>query len=167
MSLYNMLFGVNPFSGVLLEMLGTAPAKIPRYRDCFLDDDGDIVIHTRTGGGNRQYYDGPNIDNMDGPWNMNLRALPGFKFDADDSFDPTYADFHFAVPDAFKPQIALLKDLGAVGNPAERWKELLDGLQRGEKTPETQRALAVGEQIFARINEAIKKGGGDAAGVPS
>lgn len=161
MSLYNMLFGTNPFSGVLLQILGTTQDNIPRYRDCFLSEDGsEIIIHTRTGGGNRdayekggEYWEEGQIDND------TLRAVPGFKHDADDDFDRTYADFHYAIPDAFKEQAALLKDLGAVTNPAERWQEVLDGLRKGDTTkPEIQRALAVGEQIMGKLTAAIDKG---------
>ena len=149
MSLYNMLFGVNPFSDVLLQMLGLTKADVPRYRDCFLNKDGtEIIIHTRTGGGNRDDYAGSN---------ETLTQVPGYKYDEDDDFDCTYADFHYEVPDAFKAQVALLKDLGAVTSPAEQWQRMLDGLRSGETTPETQRALAVGEQIMARIQQVTDK----------
>ena len=169
MSLYNLLFGTNPFSSVLLQMLGTAAGDIPRYRDCYLSEDGtEIIIHTRTGGGNRdmyehedaaranypEYFDGKNDPN--GPWNADIRKIPGFKYDADDDFDSTYADWHFTVPEAFKPQVELLKDLGAVSNPSERWQSLLADLRSGDTTkPEVQRALAVGEKIFGQIKAAI------------
>jgi len=160
MSLYNALFGVNPFSRVLLLMLGTTESHVPRYRDCFLSEDGtEIIIHTRTGGGNREYYDEPNDENQDGPWNSDLREIPGFKSDCDDDFDCTYADFHYAVPEAFKEQVALLKDLGAVTNPAERWQSLLENLRKGDTgNPETQRALAVGEEIFGKLKAAMDDG---------
>jgi hypothetical protein len=159
MSLYHALFGVNPFSRVLLQILGTTEDEIPRYRDCFLNEVGDeIIIHTRTGGENREYYDEPNDDNKDGPWNSSLRAILGFKYDADDDFDCTYADFHYAIPEAFKEQVALLKDLGAVSNPSERWQTLLENMRKGDTSnPETQRALAVGEKIMGQIKEALEK----------
>jgi hypothetical protein len=170
MSLYHALFGVNPFSNVLLEMLGISPAHVPRYRDCYLNEDGtEIIIHTRTGGGNRGYYEHPDRyareypeyasdpDCYKGPWNADLRKLPGFKYDADDDFDCTYADFRYEVPEEFKPMVAQLRELGAVNNPAERWQKLLADMQSGDKSkPEVQRALAVGEKIFAQINEALK-----------
>jgi hypothetical protein len=159
MSLYHALFGVNPFSRALLQMLGTTEGSIPRYRDCFLNEAGDeIIIHTRTGGGNRDHYDEPNDDNLDGPWNGNLRAIPGYKYDEDDDFDSTYADFHYAIPEAFKEQVALLKDLGAVTNPDERWQTLLENIRKGDTSnPETKRALVVGEQIMGQIKEALEK----------
>jgi hypothetical protein len=144
MSLYNMLFGTNPFSGVLLQMLGITRDDVPRFRDCFLNEDGsEIIIHTRTGGGNREdYEDGNNY----------LTLVDGYKYDADDDFDSTYADFHYEVPEACKSQVALMKDLGAVTDPAARWQEVLDGLRSGDTSkPDVQRALAVGEQIMGQI----------------
>lgn len=167
MSLYNALFGKNPFSGVLLQMLSTNEAAIPRFRDCYLNEDGsEIIIHTRTGGGNRDHYDHPDrhrkhcdYENCDhsGPFNEDMRNLPGFTYDEDDDFDSTYADFHFVVPESFKGQIALLKDLGGVGNPAERWQALLNDLKSGDTSkPEVSRALKVGEQILGQIQAAIK-----------
>lgn len=161
MSLYNMLFGVNPFSRVLLQMLGTTVDNVPRYRDCFLNDDGtEIIIHTRTGGGNRDAYENGGEYWKEGQIdNDTLRAIPGFKHDADDDFDCTYADFHYAVPEAFKEQVALLKDFGAVTNPAERWQSLLENLRKGDAgNPETQRALAVGEEIFGKLKAAMDDG---------
>ena len=151
MSLYNMLFGTNPFSSVLLQMLGITSDDVPRYRDCYLNEDGtEIIVHTRTGGGNREDYE-------DG--NAAMTLVPGYKFDADDDFDCTYADFHYAVPESFKEQVALLKDLGAVSNPSERWQEVLDGLRKGDTSkPEVARALQVGEQILGKIKEAMDKG---------
>lgn len=148
MSLYNMLFGTNPFSGTLLQMLGVSQYDVPRYRDCFLNEDGtEIIIHTRTGGGNREDYEGGNN------W---LTLIDGYKFDADDDFDCTYADFHYEVPEACKSQVALLKDMGAVTDPAARWQEVLDGLRNGDTSkPDVQRALAVGEQIMGQIKSQL------------
>jgi len=166
MSLYHALFGVNPFSRMLLEMLGTSEAAIPRYRDCFLNEDGtEIVIHTRTGGGNRNYYEHPDRrrredpdSDYEGPYNCDLRKIAGFKYDADDDFDCTYADFHYAVPEAVKEQVALLRQFGAVSNPVERWQTLLSNLRDGDKSnPDVQRALAVGEKIMGQINDAMKQ----------
>ena len=44
MSLYNMLFGVNPSTYFLLPLIGIPPDDLPRYRDCFLSDDNDKQI---------------------------------------------------------------------------------------------------------------------------
>lgn len=167
MSLYNMLFGVNPFSSVLLQMLGTSPYNIPRYRDCFLSEDGtEIIIHTRTGGGNRDAYEkGGEYWEEGQSDNDALRVLPGFKYDEDDDFDCTYANFHFDIPAAFHEQVVLLKDLGAIANPAERWQTMLNGLRSGDTSkPEVQRAIAVGEQIMGQITKSIEAQAPDAHG---
>src|SRR5262249_38381622 len=137
MSLYNAVFGVNPFAGTLLNLLGISHHQVPRFRDCFLSEDAtEIVIYTRTGGGNRDYYEDPERharsepeSDYTGPFNSNLRAVPGYKCDVDDDFDATYAKFFFAIPEPAKGLIAAIKDLGAVVNPAARWKEVLDKLQ--------------------------------------
>jgi hypothetical protein len=169
-SLYNMLFGQNPLSSLVLQALGTTEYAVPRFRDAYYDAEADrLVIHTRTGGGNRNYYECEarcreefperfeDDDPPTGPWNSDLRALPGFEYDADDDFDCTYADWFYRVPDAFRPIFAELRAVGAGqdATPAERWQTLLDGLRSGEQTPETQRALAVGEQVLGRITEAM------------
>ncbi len=160
MSLYNALFGVNPFAGLLLEALGTHSGNVPRFRDCYLSEDkSEIIIHTRTGGGNRdeyekggEYWEEGQIDNDA------LRALPGFKYDADDDFDCTYADFHYEIPEAFKPMINTLADLGATSDPAKRWRELLDNMNSGDTTkPDVKRALDVGEKIMGQINDVMKQ----------
>lgn len=158
MSLYNALFGYNPFAGVFLEALGVTPDDIPRFRDCFLSEDrSEIIIHTRTGGGNREgyekggeYWEEGQIDND------TLRAIPGFKYDEDDNFDSTYADFHYDVPEAFKPMIDTLADLGGTNDPAARWQSLLDGMKNGDTNdPTVKRALEVGERIMGQINSAL------------
>lgn len=163
MSLYNLIFGQNPFSGLLLEVIGTTRDAVPRYRDCYLNEAGDrIIIHTRTGGGNRGHYDSlarhKNECTYDdcvheGPFNEDLRVLPGFLYDADDDFDCTYADFHFEVPEPFREQVKLLREIGASEAPAgERWQAMLEGL-RGRKTddPRVARALEIGERIAAQL----------------
>jgi hypothetical protein len=82
--------------------------------------------------------------------------VAGYKFDQDDDFDCTYANFHYAVPESFKDQVALLKDLGAVTNLAERWQDMLDGLRKGDASkPEVQRAITVGEQIMGQLTTAL------------
>jgi len=149
MSFYNMLFGTNPFSNILLQMLGITRNDVGRFRDCYLNEDGtEIIVHTRTGGGNREDYVGSNEF---------LTEVEGYKFDEDDDFDSTYANFHYAVPEACKGQVVLLKDLGAVTNPAERWQEMLESLRSGDTTkPDVARAIAVGEQIMGQLKQHLQ-----------
>lgn len=160
MSLYNMLFGVNPLSGVVVEAVG-ATGLIPRFRDAYFDaDENRLVIFTRTGGGNRDYYDAPDgYDNQDyeGPFNADLRALPNFLYDEDDDFDCTYAYFYFSIPEAYKPIFDSLSDLGAGSDikPMDRFTQMMEDLQNGGDTPDAKRALEVGKGLVETIQNAL------------
>jgi hypothetical protein len=136
MSLYNMLFGVEPTAGIALKMLGIGPGQVPRFRDAFFDWEDDtntkpvIVIRTRTGGGNRDHYEQPNDDNVAGPWNSSLRALSGYLCDVDDDFDSTYADFYFEVPEQEQAAVVkFLSDNGAPPSSREKWDAALAALK--------------------------------------
>ena len=163
MSLYNMLFGENPFAELLLHVLGTTRDRVPRYRDCFLTEEGNIVIHTRTGGGNRDLYDSAenykaeypeaSADELQGPFNEHLRALPGFQGDADDDFDSTYANFTYEVPAVARDMVKTLQTLGAVSDPAARWQETLEKLRTGDVSdPVVQRSMQIAEGLAEKIN---------------
>lgn len=161
MSLYNMMFGYNPLAGVTLSALNLTPNDIPRFRDAYFDAEEDrLVIYTRTGGGNREYYGAPDgYDNEDyeGPFNEDLENHSDYLFDEDDDFDCTYAYFYFRVPEAFKPIFETFKDLGAGKdlNPTEKFAKMIEDLQNGNSTPETERALEVGKSIVEQIGKAI------------
>lgn len=163
MSLYNALFGVNPLAAVVVEAVG-ATGLIPRFRDAYFDaDENRLVIFTRTGGGNRDYYDEPGgYDNEDyeGPFNSDLRALPNYIDDEDSDFDCTYAEFYFSIPEAYKPIFDTLRDIGA-GNdekPMDRFTKMLEDLQNGGTTPDAQRALEVGKTMLEGIQKALDNG---------
>lgn len=176
MSLYNMLFGVNPLSGIVLESLGLTPTDVPRFRDAYYDAElNRLVIYTRTGGGNREYYDSkysrleslsgyagedPSDEDLAGPYNDDLRDIVGFMYDEDDDFDCTYAYFYFAVPVAFEPIFDTMRDLGAGKdlNPTERFQKMIVDLQKGNVNEDTDRALKVGQVIFDQISGAIDNG---------
>src|SRR5215469_975950 len=111
MSLYNMLFGFNPYARMLLKMLNVDVIQIPRFRDCFLNTDGVIVIFTRTGGGNREYYENATPENPEGPWNSDLRKLRGYLGDEDDSYDGTYAHFFYKVPEEYADMADFIKPI--------------------------------------------------------
>lgn len=132
MSLYNMVNGTEETAPDVLSMLGITPDAIPRFRDAYFkwaeDRKGkptDVpiaCIMTRTGGGNRPWYD--NMESRqqqdsdagrDGPWNDDLRALEGFIRDCDDNFDSTYAIFEFRVPESMIDTVKSF--LGASGQP--------------------------------------------------
>lgn len=119
MSMYNMLFGTNPAAGKLLAALGTTMGDVPRFRDAYLDEDG-IVIYTRTGGNNREYYE----NEIDA-----LRNLPGFVSEEDDDFDNTYAYFHYTVPAPLAEEVrAGLTGAGVDVPPSAKWDALFAAL---------------------------------------
>lgn len=140
MSLYNSLFGSNENAGILLELLQINPANIPRFRDCYFDNDKNrIVIHTRTGGGNRDYYENiescksnypeyfGNGDDPKGPWNDDLRSHPLYDRDEDSSFDSTYADFYFKLPTEIDEEIKkYLDESSQCLKPTEKWEKLFE-----------------------------------------
>ena len=166
MSLYNLIHGHNPIAPLLLHALGNP--EVPRYRDCYLDDER-IAIYTRTGGGNRdayeseercranypEYFEGD--DPVTGPWNADLRALSGYIYDDDDEFDSTYATFYFKIPEHFAGLIKTLHEIGAgrEEKPADAWQRVLADLSAGKKTPEVVRAIAGMTPILEQISAAF------------
>lgn len=92
MSFYNMMNGVNPATFFILPMLGEKhPDDYPRFRDCYVED-GDIVVYTRVGGGNRGCGYGEE-------W---LLQHKNFLSTEDDEDDETYGKYYFSVPEEWK-----------------------------------------------------------------
>jgi hypothetical protein len=93
MSLYNLIFGKNPISSILLAIIGLKECDVERFRDCFLGDN-EIQVYTRTGGGNRSDYK-----------NLALIKNKYYKSDEDDDFDCTYATYYFNIPEEIKDDL--------------------------------------------------------------
>lgn len=129
MSLYNMLFGTNDATPLLLAAIGVKLDEIPRFRNCYFEGD-NIAIYTRTGGGNREYYDEENEDNPEGPWNSNLTANPHYVRDEDDDFDSTYATFYFKFPDELAEDLKALAAASESHKPSDQWKALFASLSK-------------------------------------
>lgn len=169
MSLYNMVHGINPFAGMLMQMLGGP--DVPRFRDCYLDDKGRIVIYTRTGGGNRDFYESeencrdhyPDYFEEDepptGPWNCDLRKIDGFLYDEDDDYDSTYALFYFKVPADFAEMVKTLEAIGAkkLEKPADAWQRVIAEIQTGEMSPQTKRAMEAMKPAIEAIATAVSR----------
>ena len=141
MSLYNMLFGVNPASGFLLGALELETEKYPtgRFRDIYFEKNedgigGKVILYTRNGGGNREDYE--HVFEA-------LEKHPLYLNDYDDDFDCTYAYIEFKAPDSvveffedvetekfdrvgarFQKEIA---ELEAGKEPNERLKTFMEG----------------------------------------
>jgi hypothetical protein len=172
MSMYNMIFGENQMATVLLEMLGLSRERVPRYRDCYWNG-AEIAIYTRTGGGNRDFYEseGSCRDNYPedfvkpeddaawsppcGPWNDDLRALSTFLRDEDDDFDSTYATFFFSAPNEFKQALIALAAEDAT--PAQRWDTFLAKLPTADPAtdPQVARVLGVMAPLMKKIADAL------------
>lgn len=122
MSLYNMVFGMNPDSNKLLEVLGKTQGDFGRFRNVYMED-GYIVVHTRNGGGNREDYEDVFDEMSEHPW---------YSHDEDDSFDCTYANIYFKMPEDDKLLMAL-RGLDSGQNPATQWAELLGMMEALKK----------------------------------
>lgn len=134
MSFYSMMFGRNSQSEILLAVLGIKEVDVPRFRDVFTSEDGsEIIIHTRTGGGNREGY-----------WEQNaaLTKLPGYKCDYDDEGDNTYANFEFEVPEEWRQDVQNLSSILEHGLRAEFCQHIATTLTR-EPTEKDQEQRAI------------------------
>ena len=112
MSLYNMMMGFNPACVVIMPMLGRKQDEYPRFRDCFVTDEGNIAIYTRVGGGNRDCGYGED----------ELYKDENFITTYDDEYDNTYGTYEFRVPEEWKADFDLIMD----GKSSEVSKEYID-----------------------------------------
>lgn len=120
MSFYNMLFGRNPQTALLLAVIGLRENDVERFRDVYVSEDGHAIeVYTRTGGGNRDDYP-----------NLTMRKLPGWQGSVDDDYDTTYCTDTFAVPDEWVTDVAALSDIFANGLRKEFGDHLLKTLRR-------------------------------------
>lgn len=143
MSLYNMLFSTNENSAELLRMIGLDSNSFVRFRDCYLNKDGSVlIVYTRLGGGNREYYE-ETIDF--------LRDNKYYLKDYDEEYDTTYAYFEFKIPSEY---LNRTKELYAGEDPKtikEKFEEEFTKLDNDD--PE---ALERSNSILNKITEAIK-----------
>lgn len=110
-----MLFGEGTSADFLLKLLGAERGDFGRFRSIYATEEY-IVVHTRCGGGNREYF-----------FPSWVKDHPLYSHDEDGDFDDTYADIYFKHPAGYEP---LLKEM-AVGTitPAEKWKTLIETLE--------------------------------------
>lgn len=122
MSIYNLLFGKNPNTDVILALIGLKECDIERYRDCGIDlENKTIWVYTRTGGGNRDGYP-----------NELLTASPYYKYDNDDDYDCTYATYYFNFPQEIEQDILDFLDMRNKGISAKLINWLDKTFQREE-----------------------------------
>ena len=134
MSLYNAIFGMNPATLLLAPMLTDEdPRKyFPRFRDCY-EENGNIVIYTRVGGGNRfESHGDPDFDFGE----SKLYELPTFIETYDDDFDSTYGYYVFGVPDEWKADFDVIM-AWELGNVSEEYRQRIAkcfGFELGENS---------------------------------
>lgn len=102
MSMYNILFGKNSQTPIILSVIGLKENDIKRFRNCGVDD-GNIYIYTRTGGRNRHEYSQEKLTN-------NLHYL----YDHD-NYDNTYATFYFSIPKEIQEDFTSFLNCGIEG----------------------------------------------------
>ena len=114
MSMYNMINGFNPACVFIMPMLGRKQEEWPRFRDCFVTEEGNIAIYTRVGGGNRNC--GYNEEK--------LYEDENFIQTYDDEYDTTYGTYEFKVPDKWKADFDLIVN-GSINKVSEDYKSYL------------------------------------------
>lgn len=162
MSLYNMLFGMNPGSDFFLAMLNLQRGDVGRFRDCYLrrgpreaetvieTEPLYIVVYTRNGGGNREDYEAVT---------ETLQAHPNYVTDYDDDFDCTYASYEFLVPEAFKAPmeefVRATPESLPEATPQERFQTLIAKLQDDSASddPAVKNAVQIGQTLLAAISK--------------
>lgn len=174
--MYNVLFGRNPMAPVLLRMLDLTSEMTGRFRDAWVEEDGEhIVVYTRNGGGNRDCWelDGcKNETDAEGRTvtvhdpacmttiNGKLQKHPLYVSDKDDDFDCTYASFTFRVPEQYREEV---KQLQAAQAP-DTGKPLLDRTEQvmadiKSMTPEQiRKEFPQISAIVDKISEESKEG---------
>lgn len=136
MSLYNMLFGRNPQSDLLLAVIGLKRNDVERFRDVFAAEDGsEIHVYTRTGGGNRDDYP-----------NQAMRERPEWISSEDDDFDCTYCTDRFKVPEQWRADVKGLANILENGLRPEFGRHLLATLQRPATEGDKETAAYEAEQ---------------------
>jgi hypothetical protein len=118
MSMYNLLHGQNPLSGLLKSFIDidqeNGKWSSGRFRDIYLNEDGtEIILYTSNGGGNREHWDdsteaGPDCRCSGCVIERHLPQHPNYLRDWDDDFDCTYAYVAFSIPEEFAEPIKLL-----------------------------------------------------------
>jgi hypothetical protein len=121
MSLYNTVFGMNPDTDRLLEILGATRADFGRFRNVYMED-GYIVVYTRNGGGNREDY-----------FPAWVTGHPWYSHDTDDDFDCTYASIYFKVPEGADQTLVALHGFDKGANPEIQWASLLADMEAMKK----------------------------------
>lgn len=151
MTLYNLVFGMNPAADLIVALLGWTKMDVPRFRDAWVEKAGDgyeIRIHTRMGGDNAGHWDFSTDDDQAGPeclcpgcvMDYQVFQHPQYLRHADDEFDNTYRDVWFRVSPEATELAGMLVEPEKVDVPV-RWVKELEAMERGEIKPEVRKVV--------------------------
>ena len=156
MSLYNMLFGINPQTPLLLACLGFKKHDVPRLRDVFVDGDR-IAVYTRMGGVNRGHWDSyddePGRDCLCPGCRADhvLARHDLFEYGEDGDYDSTYRTFYFRFPKGFERDVPKLNDILGNGITKKFGQFLLKTLRR--EPTEADRSQAAYDAECAKLKK--------------
>jgi len=184
MSLYNNLFGINPFAydvigdifdvdsnglikdkTVIVDNIRKAIDLLPRFRDAFIDDKKNLVLMLRAGGANREIYEKKLKDfneHHTGLFLEDLYKLQGFIADRDQQMDSTFCYLYFSPKtDRMKNLLDILDPiLYTAQDPEVRFKNLLKAMEDGDTSnPDLTSAMVFGKQLIGSINAQIDNKG--------
>lgn len=171
MSLYNMIFGVNPLAETLLSIIDMTPEKAGRLRDVFLvmgESGPEVHVYTRNGGGNREHWadtehggGGEHCHCTGCTITHHLPKHPLYLGDEDDGFDCTYATVRFRVPETMREWLAALAASEDQRTPVERWREFFHKLENKPDDADVKRVVAAAGPIMEKLAElaGLNKGG--------
>lgn len=147
MSLYNTLFNMDRAAPILLKLLSLE--QVARFRDAYINKAGDIItVLTRCGGGNRKEYQ---------HFFDEIHKHPQYIRDYDDDFDSTYAYIEFSVPEQWINNTRIISQIiGTDEKAMDKFKRLLEDLEAGNITTDTERAKEAGQQILDKINKGLQ-----------
>lgn len=113
-----------------------------RFRDIYFENEGEpkIILYTRNGGGNREWYE--YVFEL-------LSSHPMYICDYDDDFDCTYAYIEFKAPQSVIDFFEGVKT-GKIENVSEKFKAEIKAMEKG-KAP--NQAIV---EILEKIVEATK-----------
>lgn len=118
--MYNLLFGENSNTEIVLALLGLKKHDVERFRDCSMNEEG-ISIYSRTGGDNRKDFP-----------NKLLVEHECYLEDSDDEKDRTYAIYYFKFPEDIKEDCLKFLNVKKNGVPAAIIKKVLAVMSRPE-----------------------------------
>lgn len=154
MSTYDMIAGRRFYAPLLFTVIFKEaladPKELPRLRDCYFNEKGEVELFSKTG---------PNA------WygqdeNKAYRELPGYLGEGEPcTYDPVYAKWRYEWPKDAAKRLILSRAFEMVGSydPLAEMQRILGDMKAGKVTPETVRAYKEGEPMVQQIIDILQK----------